>query len=122
MRRSPGSVSVRADGGSCRGRLGRFGPRGLRPYADDRPIAQDLPRLLLQVRYIGPRRARRLVDALGGDWREVLDLAPERVFRTLRGVGQSQARAAAESWAVLSRETAPPRQGRRAPSGERPIA
>jgi hypothetical protein len=60
--------------------------------------------VLLQVHFIGPRRAQRLIDALGRDWSDALDLAPERVFRTLRGVGQAQARAAAESWARLSRD------------------
>jgi hypothetical protein len=66
-------------------------------------ITDDLPSILLAVRYIGPRRARRLLDALGDDWRDLLDTAPERVFRTLRGVGIVQARAAAQSWRHLSR-------------------
>jgi hypothetical protein len=67
-----------------------------------RAIASDLPPILLAVRHIGPRRARRLLDALGPEWRELLDLAPVRVFATLRGMGAARARAAADSWRALS--------------------
>jgi hypothetical protein len=89
-----------------------FPSERLRPRANHPPIAHDLARLLLQVRHIGPRRAQRLIDALGGDWADVLDLAPERVFRILRGVGEAQARAAAQSWDRLSRDPALRRRGR----------
>jgi hypothetical protein len=65
---------------------------------------EDLPNSLLAVRHIGPRRARRLIDALGSDWKLLLDRAPERVFGTLRGVGSRQARIAAESWRRVSVE------------------
>ncbi len=50
------------------------------------------------MRHIGPRRARRLIDGLGGDWRLWLDVAPARVFGTLRGIGPRQAAEAADSW------------------------
>jgi hypothetical protein len=61
-------------------------------------MADDLPPALLAVRHIGPRRARRLIDALGADWPRVGDVAPERVFGTLRCVGARQAADAAQSW------------------------
>jgi hypothetical protein len=59
--------------------------------------------MLLAVRDIGPRRAQRLLDALGDDWRDLVDLAPERVFGTLRGMGVARASAAARSWRDVSR-------------------
>lgn len=65
-------------------------------------MSDDLPPALLAVRHIGPRRARRLIDAHGPDWRMWVDLAPERVFGTLRGVGPRQAADAARSWAARS--------------------
>jgi hypothetical protein len=61
----------------------------------------DLPPALLSVRHIGPRRARRLVDALGPDWEATVRGDPARVFATLRGVGPRQAAAAAASWNAL---------------------
>jgi helix-hairpin-helix protein len=80
------------------GRLGRSGS-GRRVAAEHAgPIPEKLPAALLAVRYIGPRRARRLIDALGSDWEALLNQAPVRVFGTLRGVGPRQARAAAQSW------------------------
>ena len=63
-------------------------------------MAAELPPELLAVRHIGPRRARRLIDALGADWRAWVDLAPEWVFGTLRGVGPRQAADAAQSWSA----------------------
>jgi hypothetical protein len=81
--------------------LGRFGLRGSR-VAVQGGVIDDLPRVLLAVRHIGPRRARRLIDGLGNDWRALLDQEPERVFGTLRGLGPRQARAAAESWIRLA--------------------
>jgi hypothetical protein len=71
---------------------GSYGPR----------MTDDLPPALLAVRHIGPRRARRPIDALGADWRVWLDQAPERVFGTLRGVGPRQAAEAAKSWSDRS--------------------
>jgi hypothetical protein len=82
-------------------------------------IADELPPVLLAVRYIGPRRGRRLLAALGADWRRLVDLAPERVFGTLRGVGPRQARIAAESWLALSRNA--PGVGREPMSSEHPM-
>jgi hypothetical protein len=64
--------------------------------------------MLLAVRHIGPCRARRLLDALGDDWREMLDLAPTRVLGALRGVGPAQAHAAAVSWIEISRNAPTP--------------
>jgi hypothetical protein len=61
-------------------------------------MSTALPELLLCVRHIGPRRAQRLIDGLGTDWFELIDANPERVFATLRGVGERQARAAGASW------------------------
>jgi hypothetical protein len=64
----------------------------------DQSIDEQIPDVLLAVRHIGPRRARRLIGAFGADWEALVDLAPERVFGTLRGIGPRQARAAAVSW------------------------
>jgi NAD-dependent DNA ligase len=64
----------------------------------DQPIDEQIPDVLLAVRHIGPRRARRLIRAFGADWEALVDQAPERVFGTLRGIGPRQARAAAASW------------------------
>jgi hypothetical protein len=61
-------------------------------------MTDDLPPELLAVRHIGPRRARRLIAALGADWRVWVDLAPQRVFATLRGVGPRQEAEAAKTW------------------------
>jgi hypothetical protein len=58
---------------------------------------RDLPPALLAVRHIGPRRHAGLIDALGHDWRVCVELAPERVFGTLRGVGPRQANEVADS-------------------------
>jgi hypothetical protein len=58
---------------------------------------RDLPPALLAVRHIGPRRAHGLIDALGHDWRVCVELAPESVFGTLRGVGPRQANEVADS-------------------------
>src|SRR4051794_23626712 len=84
------------------GWLGRFpsGHRVGRSYG--RAIADEPPRVLLAVRHVGPRRARRLIDALGVDWRWAVELAPERVFGTVRGIGPRQAREAAESWRTVA--------------------
>lgn len=72
---------------------------GVSPHpAYRRPIADALPSRLLAARHIGPRRARRLLNALGPDWQTLLDAAPERVFGTLRGIGPRQASEAADSW------------------------
>jgi hypothetical protein len=78
--------------------LGRFAFPRFHDRPETRAIADDLPAHLLAVRHIGPRRARRLLDALGDDWERWVDAAPERVFATLRGIGPQQARAAADSW------------------------
>jgi hypothetical protein len=40
----------------------------------------------------------------------MLDLAPERVFRTLRGVGARQAQAAADSWESMSAKHEAPQE------------
>jgi hypothetical protein len=61
-----------------------------------------MPPMLLSVRYIGPRRAQRLVDGLGDRWVELIDADPERVFGTLRGMGRRRARIAAASWRELT--------------------
>jgi hypothetical protein len=82
------------------------------------PVVDDLPPILLAVRHIGPRRARRLIDTLGEGWRDVLDLAPERVFVTLRGVGAEQARAATESWLRLTGTSPTPRRPQIEPQHE----
>jgi helix-hairpin-helix protein len=58
--------------------------------------------MLLSVRHIGPRRARRLVDGLGDRWAELIDADPERVFGTLRGMGRRRATIAAASWRELA--------------------
>jgi hypothetical protein len=83
------------------GRLGCFGFARGRGAGQAGVIADDPPPVLLAVAHIGPRRARRLIDGLGSDWRALLDEEPERVFATLRGVGPCQARAAATSWRRL---------------------
>src|SRR3954471_4967819 len=62
--------------------VGMFCPSRLLATADNRPITEEVPRLLLKVRHTRARRARGLIDALGRDWRDVLDMAPERVFGT----------------------------------------
>ena len=51
----------------------------------------------MAVRHIGPRRARRLIDALGfaGAYGST---SPPRVFGTVCGVGSRQADEAAQSW------------------------
>src|SRR6476469_6797786 len=64
----------------------------------------DVPPTLLSVRHIGPRRARRLVNALGPGWQATVRADPERVFATLRGVGPRQAAIAAASWNALAAE------------------
>jgi hypothetical protein len=74
----------------------------LNPVVRSRPWRRAAAELLA-VRRIGPRRARQLIDALGLDWRTWIDLAPERVFGTLRGVGPRQAAEAATSWRARSR-------------------
>src|SRR3954471_16244098 len=92
------------DPGDRVGRLGRFGFAVRAARDDDQPIADDLPASLLAVRHIGPRRARRLIDALGSEWEPLLNQAPERVFRTLRGIGPQQARASANAWRTRPRD------------------
>ena len=87
-------------------RVGRPTP----PAPTVRPIADELPSMLLAVRHIGPRRARRLIDALGADWRWCVELAPERVFGTVRGIGAHQAQEAAESWRSVA-QTGSQRRG-----------
>ena len=62
---------------------------------------EEPPPILLDVRHIGPRRARRLIGALGADWRALVGLGPARVFGALRGVGPRQAQEAAASWREL---------------------
>jgi hypothetical protein len=57
-----------------------------------------LPKVLLSVCHIGPRRAQRLIDGLGPEWDALIDADPERVFDTLRGLGSRKARVAAQSW------------------------
>lgn len=56
---------------------------------------------LERLPHIGPRRAARLRLGLGADLEDLLDRAPERVFGTLRGVGETQAREAAAYWRAL---------------------
>jgi hypothetical protein len=64
----------------------------------DATVCEPVPKLLLSVMHIGPRRARRLLDGLGSDWLALLDVDPERTFSTLRGMGSRRARVAARSW------------------------
>jgi hypothetical protein len=61
-------------------------------------VREPVPKLLLSVMHIGPRRARRLLDGLGDDWLALLDSDAESVFATLRGMGRSRAQIAARSW------------------------
>jgi hypothetical protein len=61
-------------------------------------VCEPVPKLLLSVKHIGPRRARRLIDGLGEDWLEIIDADPERAFATLRGMGSRRAQVAARSW------------------------
>jgi hypothetical protein len=68
-----------------------------RPYRGA-AVCEPLPKLLLSVTHIGPRRARRLVDGLGEDWLALIDADPERAFGTLRGMGSRRAQVAARSW------------------------
>jgi hypothetical protein len=70
-----------------------------------RPIEDEARALLMQVPHIGPRRAERLINALGIDWPDLLDIAPEPIFATLRGVGPRRSRAAARSWTAARRRT-----------------
>ena len=80
------------------GRLGCFRCYPRCRGRDRARIADELPPALLNVCHIGPRRARRLIDALGSQGEALLDQAPERLFRTLRGIGPRQARASADAW------------------------
>jgi hypothetical protein len=64
-------------------------------------VSDVLPELLLSLPNIGPRRARRLLIGLGDEWTMIIDSDPERVFGTLRGLGQRRAKIAATSWATL---------------------
>ncbi len=80
-----------------------FQCRARSPRDHDQPIDEQIPDVLLAVRHIGPRRARRLIGALGADWEALVEQAPERVFGTLRGIGPRQARAAAASWSRVLR-------------------
>jgi hypothetical protein len=73
-------------------------------------VSEALPQLLLSVAHIGPRRARRLIDGLGDDWASLIDVDPERVFGTLRGLGRRRARIAA-AW-TQARDSGSPQTGR----------
>ncbi len=53
---------------------------------------------LTSLRHIGPARAERLVDEHGEGVLQAIAADPHGVFRSLRGVSESQAAAAAESW------------------------
>src|SRR4051794_28046870 len=86
---------------ACNRTVGMFRFRALRGADQAGVIADDLPPVLLAVHHIGPRRAQRLIEGLGSDWRALLDQDPERAFGTLRGVGPHQAIAAAASWRRL---------------------
>jgi exodeoxyribonuclease V alpha subunit len=53
---------------------------------------------LTSLRHIGPARAERLVDEHGEGVLAAIASDPHGVFRSLRGVSENQAAAAAESW------------------------
>jgi exodeoxyribonuclease V alpha subunit len=53
---------------------------------------------LTSLRHIGPARAERLVDEHGEGVLAAIAADPHGVFRSLRGVSENQAAAAAESW------------------------
>ena len=53
---------------------------------------------LTSLRHIGPARAERLVDEHGEGVLQAIAADPHGVFRSLRGVSEGQAAAAAESW------------------------
>ena len=53
---------------------------------------------LTSLRHIGPARAERLVDEHGEGVLQAIAANPHGVFRSLRGVSEDQAAAAAESW------------------------
>jgi exodeoxyribonuclease V alpha subunit len=53
---------------------------------------------LTSLRHIGPARAERLVDEHGEGVLAAIAANPQAVFRSLRGVSENQAAAAAESW------------------------
>ncbi len=53
---------------------------------------------LTSLRHIGPARAERLVDEHGEGVLQAIAADPHAVFRSLRGVSENQAAAAAESW------------------------
>jgi exodeoxyribonuclease V alpha subunit len=53
---------------------------------------------LTSLRHIGPARAERLVDEHGEGVLQAIAANPHSVFRSLRGVSEDQAAAAAESW------------------------
>ena len=53
---------------------------------------------LTSLRHIGPARAERLVDEHGEGVLQAIAANPHGVFRSLRGVSENQAAAAAESW------------------------
>ena len=53
---------------------------------------------LTTLRHIGPARAERLVDEYGEGVLGAIAADPHGVFRSLRGVSEDQAAAAAESW------------------------
>jgi exodeoxyribonuclease V alpha subunit len=53
---------------------------------------------LTSLRHIGPARAERLVDEHGEGVLQAIAADPHGVFRSLRGVSENQAAAAAESW------------------------
>jgi hypothetical protein len=92
------------------------------PYG--RPIDDEPPPILVAVRHIGPRRARRLILALGAEWRALVRLTPARVFGTLRGVGPRQAREAADSWCRVDaafRRAAGRRGARPSAAGQKPL-
>jgi hypothetical protein len=99
-------LSTAPDGGTSSSKRGA-------PRSYGRGIADDPPPMQLAVRHIGPSRAPRLLDALGDDWREVLDHAPTRVFGALRGVGPAQADAAASSWIEISGHASTPKPAAR---------
>jgi exodeoxyribonuclease V alpha subunit len=53
---------------------------------------------LASLRHLGPARAERLVDEHGAWVRAAIAADPHGVFRSLRGVSEGQAAAAADSW------------------------
>jgi exodeoxyribonuclease V alpha subunit len=53
---------------------------------------------LTSLRHIGPARAERLVDEHGEKVLQAIAADPHGIFRSLRGVSENQAAAAAESW------------------------